>query len=740
MVHQNTTSGTKRPPTGNEAKMNSVKRTRTAEEEERASVVHEAAESPTEVKKKSLIQDSPLSSWTLVKQLLDSENVLASQLELSTRMSELKGMPYKYQGMSLTELQNCLILCNEATKKLETLSEEADSLQTQETQLAIFKNLSALREEKISLAEEGGSVMKMLKENRIPRMNYNKCCIPSMEDNPNAQQKVTQYRQDLSNYKEKLQKSTTSKKRKKIEPPKKYAFHEPAQINQKQIAIYRLEGVTINMTSEDGTLIKSQLALEASRAPRKNNTLEHHNETSPQDYICLVIKDLLECCGFNEVSVVKEASLFSLRPDLIVVLLNGRLFFVVEVKNPSDDKSSEDVFKAETVAGQVLDYLNALKQQGMDWPFALLTTYNNSAIVWLDNDSDKYQEIMEEGFKKNTNKNSASRGPQDGRKPKFSPSKDNFCLPLEPISSTATSNQGVDDENGSICSDVDDNCADPSGSIYDYNGRSVVYSQPFGLKYLYKVVKLALECSWSSFTKSMAANKPLLPKEGDPLPEDRKFCTLCESGYEYKKVKIDKVTYCKAPSLSRMGKYHVICQVGQGGSGKTILCSSPTGKLFAAKLFLPSEPKSFVGKQREEEYAKTIDNLREIAKKECERWKELGPRYITYCRCITLNGLPAITMPYFSPIRVADRERALPSIKTLLQHVGKKKLVYAQSDLRWRHFGCRFNGDTMDITLLDLGSLVQREDVIDDQIIDKQVEELKNRMQENQEQPMPVFV
>ena len=91
--------------------------------------------------------------------------------------------------------------------------------------------------------------------------------------------------------------------------------------------------------------------------------------------------------------VVKEASLFSLRPDLVVVMHEGCVLFVVEVKNPISLDSttvSEGVFQSETAGGQTLDYLYGLKQQGLDHPFALLSTYNESVIVRFNADHERY--------------------------------------------------------------------------------------------------------------------------------------------------------------------------------------------------------------------------------------------------------------------------------------------------------------------------------------------------------------
>ena len=182
-----------------------------------------------------------------------------------------------------------------------------------------------------------------------------------------------------------------------------------------------------------------------------------------------------------------------------------------------------------------------------------------------------------------------------------------------------------------------------------------------------------------------------------------------------------------------MTKYHVICQVGQGGSGKTVLCSSKGGAIFAVKLFLPQKSTQYIESDRQREDGEFLDLTKKVAKEEHERWLKLEPQYKHFCHHITLNRLQAITMPFFPPVLFNKRETALAHIKKKLEKLAEKeKLYYDTSDLRWRHFGCRYTDKgEMDITLLDLGSLsnlgslnkTETEKIIEDQLT-----ELKERM------------
>jgi hypothetical protein len=158
--------------------------------------------------------------------------------------------------------------------------------------------------------------------------------------------------------------------------------HEPAKISSFTIEDSYLD-FTINCQDGEKKYIKSSLQQQLyDQSGPPSFTLRHFNEVSPQDYLKSAIVDVLKCAGVQG-DVIKEATLFSLRPDLVVVIYEGRVLFAVEVKNPERGDTPGLLFSAETAAGQVLAYLKGLKQQGIDQPFALLSTYNESVIVRL---------------------------------------------------------------------------------------------------------------------------------------------------------------------------------------------------------------------------------------------------------------------------------------------------------------------------------------------------------------------
>ena len=171
----------------------------------------------------------------------------------------------------------------------------------------------------------------------VPRIRESATARPSIVPNHVAQSQYSTYRQGLVVYQNQIaewnsKSKSKGKSSKKPEPPKKPKFHEPAQILLENIAEELLD-FDSNVKDGEGFLIKSGLALKARDIPNADGgrtMLPVHNETSPRDYLCLVIEDVIRSSGLSGLTVVREATLFSLRPDLVVVLIEGRLLLAVE--------------------------------------------------------------------------------------------------------------------------------------------------------------------------------------------------------------------------------------------------------------------------------------------------------------------------------------------------------------------------------------------------------------------------
>lgn len=470
--------------------------------------------------------------------------------------------------------------------------------------------------------------------------------------------------------------------------PTRFKFREPARIVQWNLCPDYLD-FDINLRNGKGNLIMSALSIKYGRA--YGPKLQHFNETSPRDYLSMAIEDVIDCSGIPA-TVIIEATLFSLRPNLIVVVCEGRILFTVEIKNPaSEDPSS--VFTAETAAGQSLDHLKSEKQMGIDQPFALLSTYNESVIVCFNADHDAYEALLSKGAR-NAGEIPSKRHtsqPAEPKKPPVSPPKPN-CLLLKLQSLSANKATEQSEESSPDLEDEDvgfvyDNNAMQSGE-YDYMGREVRFSQKFGVENLYKALTLLLESSLVSAVESTESVKAFVPQDGSKLSGD--LCTLTEDGFTWRCVSIEKVSYNVPPEFQKGQVFHPLCVLDQGGTGRSVLCCTSTGKMFAAKLFLIRTSLKYSEEERKRELDQQIREKTKLAEEERSKWLLLAPKEChKYCRVIKMNGVPALTMPFFPPIPFEQREGALGLIQERLTEFAKRGYFYSNSDLRWRQVGCR---------------------------------------------------
>jgi hypothetical protein len=617
---------------------------------------------------------------------------------------------------------------------------------------ALKQQSSALEKEK-----KKGSVFSLLMTG-IPDMDINPNCFPSIEKNSTAQERFTKYRSSLASWEKDKSKASQEGKEFEKEPPMMPRGHEPAEISSFTIPDSYLD-FTINCQDAKEEYIKSSLQQQLYDQSSPSSSLQHFNEVSPQDYLRSAIVDVLKCAKVQG-DAIKEATLFSLRPDLVVVVYKGRVLFAVEVKNPEKRDTPGLLFSAETAAGQLLAYLKGLKQQGIDQPFALLSTYNESVIVSLARKEDKevYDSHLMEGAAnaKNPPENRFKMEEESSqKKPTSSPAKalhlhmkldslesrkrnldpNTEYLSCETAATSTTTTAAIVSTAGTAVSTVAANVP------YDYKGRNVVYSQKFGVKKLYKVLTLLLESSLVAVEASKESLMALVPQEGDLVKKE--YCTLTESGYHWETLAAN-VKYNEVPRFEFCKKFHVLCVLGQGGSGKCLLCSTVTGRMFALKLFLIQPSLSYAEEDRAAAFEESLEATKKIAEEELETWKELAsPSCFQYCKVLKVNGLNALSMPFFPPLPIAQRADALQLVKARLDYFAEKGYVYNDSDVRWRHVGCRYklNGD-LEITLLDMGSLSKsKPNEVPAECVKRHIEQLEKRIGSDPEapDPKPVF-
>ena len=123
----------------------------------------------------------------------------------------------------------------------------------------------------------------------------------------------------------------------------------------------------------------------------RNNTFG--NEADVRSYVRSALEDavtivqgLIDGNGDGEnnlLTIRAEASMFTNRPDLIAVSserFDGMPLFVVEVKQPWKGKINDRIW------GQVHDYGEFMRWQGHNNPFVVLSSFNQTYLVWNAND------------------------------------------------------------------------------------------------------------------------------------------------------------------------------------------------------------------------------------------------------------------------------------------------------------------------------------------------------------------
>ena len=435
--------------------------------------------------------------------------------------------------------------------------------------------------------------------------------------------------------------------------------------------------------------------------------LSYQNEATVTDYVQGVVVMCMQSLGyFGKGRLYKEMSLFSLLPDLILVIHKKTrgIILIIEVKMPG-----KEVFTSQGIAKQVSDYLLLQYRLGNTMPFVLLSSYREACLCHLKpgcgqtKDTiegggvyDKYRKIVERAAKQL--KEGAALGEMMGAndadqkdKPKtHSPTKPAFAskeeIPLS-LSGKRPRRKLVEKATVTLLS------------------PEVVYSRPFNLSNMVHGVTLAIACGLASLKDALTN-----PTEDCYWPNhNSKIDGLhpqVESGkLQWVQVSNMSIDYMKAPLSVLDGqdissKYILLQEIGRGES-KVFLAVDYDGTACALKVYLDVDAENVYS---HEDRAEQVENAKNAAREECYRWKTLQSDYTDYVACLELNGQGVLRMPVFLPVPPELRGDYIDSVKEKLQSFSNKGYLY--NEVRWQHVGCRKKEDgQLEIALLDLGSL-----------------------------------
>jgi hypothetical protein len=453
--------------------------------------------------------------------------------------------------------------------------------------------------------------------------------------------------------------------------------------------------------------------------------LSYQNEATVADYVQGVVTMCLQSLGyFKSCFLYKEMRIFSLRPDLILVLHPEKgIILIIEVKMPG-----EELFESQRIAAQVADYLVVQYRLGNSMPLVLLSSYREACLCHLkpgsldrteeeeeeegdggggDNpllileevaDSSNYRKIVEEGanlLSEGTNlahmMGDGGKEQEDSNSPKKLAFKSRADIPKSLAQNGAGSNRKRRRQPTTV----------------KYVSPEVVYSAPFNLKSMMQGVSLAIVCGLVSLKNKVAATpEEVWPIQGSLL-DGLHPCVETDT-FKWARVKNMTIDYTKIPLSNGRNKYILVREIGQGKTGRVYLGVDETGNAYALKFYLPGVGAETYNQQKRD------DNFEDAQKKvqvELERWCLLQPDYNDYVARLTLNKQNVLRMPVFAPVSPEERRGVLPAVTEKLIKFFNEGFVY--NELRWQHIGCRLPSGTaegyvasnLEIVMLDLESL-----------------------------------
>ena len=459
----------------------------------------------------------------------------------------------------------------------------------------------------------------------------------------------------------------------------------------------------------------------------------YQNETKVQNLVALCLKDALRSQGlFQHFGVENEFSIFSYRPDIIIVShsLKG-IILVIEVKKPG-----VEVFTSHEVAGQKYDYLIGKLLSGVsNNPIGVLTTYDEMCIAFLD-DEGKSLDIL----KRNASNLGNDIDPavlkafgidEDSPSPPSSPPTSGHASDsrrpspeskLNPVFA-GLNNDGQEDRKPSGKTSDDEKPPGSSGQQVeemsekveeesdggnddedDWN-RSVFYTQTFGREVAMKALVLAIRCGLEAVAKSDPRNAPT---NGASAPGT---CAMVnEHGLVYTNIpEAIKFNYHGFPSANTKIMY-LWRDIGRGSKGRVFLACNSSGRACAVKFFLIDyntyHRRHDTSENRENWRQSQMITKKKEAEKEYAHWvNAYGGAFKDQVRVVRLNNLWCLMMPYFDQVSPNKRSSFLKVVRDHLEEFKASNLNYAIEDLRWRHVGVRDEG----CFIFDLGSLESRD-------------------------------
>ena len=465
-----------------------------------------------------------------------------------------------------------------------------------------------------------------------------------------------------------------------------------------------LENVKIPVMNANNEILSSGLG--SAFAGAKPDGFTYQNEFAVQNVCMTLVEDALMALGLNQeyVKAHMEISIYAMKPDIIVVIeQDGHIIFPIEIKCPG-----KEVFTSEHVGGQIWSYLLLMKHLGVRRPMGAIMTYNEIALVTLDDFSEESDhKVILEGVTKGLGTGVQQTLRQNiEAEPACHKRKQSPIRKGVNFSATRTPSQEV------------------KAYAHDKEiARKVFYSKIFKGGAVFPCLLQALNVAYIYGTTDRVQSLTVVD-HGDSLASRLVFkvgeasCTWVQTASSLHDGTELKATVANNPLVPQNTKtFYLLGQLGHGGKGSTYVVSNMSGKVAAAKMYCikPSFKATAEGRE-EEEKSFRLARFRE-AQREAELWQNLYKKRFTGVRALFLVGQPCLLMPYGQEI--PERWMHMLSIREELRKLAGRNFRFARSDLRWRHvlLDCEKS-----VFFCDLGSLEkfpggEIEDVVNAQLM-----------------------
>jgi hypothetical protein len=453
----------------------------------------------------------------------------------------------------------------------------------------------------------------------------------------------------------------------------------------------------------------------------------------------------LDVHRYEKLSTRRERSLFSYRPDILMVRFNNNPICAVEVKKPINAKNGLASFPA--VLGKAFDHIKLLEALGHKKPLVVITSFEESFACWTKEEESQaanntqilpptsMQCQSSSTTQHYTNSNLESSSPPDSHvyithNATFSES------PPAELRAPPNMSSSVSMVSSTFESSLD---------------RIMTRSKVLGSHELVRLL-----CSSISVAVKNDIERPKLINdlEHGKMYHFGNVLRVTESLNKYtwgrlKNVQLGSVIESSGSNGNVLGlrgavpaqvdqqqedatSYYIIGRLGQGNTSNVYHALDSSGMQVALKV-----------------YEKATDDNDECKKKtndEKERLLLFYPFLKGKVKVVTLfDGLQCIVMPFFKPVAKQDRNSTLEDIKKTLRDCFFTNLwKYSSDDVRWRHVGFyqdAASGDQRQCILYALADLKKLEEGNDDHnvLVNEHIGILESRILSEDEMTSDMF-